>query len=191
MHMTRRRDNELEQRLAVVERSAHGARLELAALSDRQKKAVKREEALRQKMGQLERYSASLEAHAMAQSEVQACELVVAFALHKPVTFGQNLPHSGACTGARARACVWSGIALLFSRCTRLYVHFACYSSDYPYVTANLPRPPTSGAGSSSSTAPPAGHRAVVSPAALYQTGERLFGRLDPRRLWKMSLQNM
>ena len=75
LHISSRRDDDIEQRLAVVERGARGARLELAALSQRQKKADERGQELGHKTDQLEQCFALLEAHVMAHSEVRACDL--------------------------------------------------------------------------------------------------------------------
>lgn len=72
LHYARRRDDDIEQRLAQVERGARAARLELAALSQRQKKADERDQELGLKTDQLEESIASLEAHVMAHSEVRA-----------------------------------------------------------------------------------------------------------------------
>lgn len=77
--MPHRRDDDIEQRLAQVERGARGARLELAALSQRQKKADERGRELGHKTDQLEQCIASLEAHVMAYSEVRACVLATWF----------------------------------------------------------------------------------------------------------------
>ena len=80
-HMARRQDDAIEQRLAQVERGARAARLELAALSQRQKKADERNQELGHKMDQLEEHVDSLEAHAATDSEVRARAQVLQSAL--------------------------------------------------------------------------------------------------------------
>ena len=70
--LPRSRDNDIEQRLAQVERGARGARFELAALSQHQKKADERDQELGHRMDQLAQRVDSLEARVVAHSVVMA-----------------------------------------------------------------------------------------------------------------------